>query len=52
MASLRPKRGKRSTAIDQKIKLARGEIFFEVPDTGTGTGVCNVVMGEDRKSVV
>lgn len=46
MASLRPKRGKRSTAIDQKIKLARGEIFFEVPDTGTGTGVCNVVMGD------
>lgn len=43
---LRPKRGKRSTAIDQNIKLARGEIFFEVPDTGTGTGVGNIVMGD------
>lgn len=45
-ASLRPRRGRRSTAISKGIVLKRGEIFFEVPDTGVGSGVGNIVMGD------
>jgi hypothetical protein len=50
MASyLRPRRGKKATAIAQltaSAPLKRGEIFFEVPDTGVGTGYGNIKMGD------
>lgn len=47
MASyLRPRRGKKSTAESQAIVLKKGEIFFEVPDGGTGTGAGKMKMGD------
>ena len=47
MASyLRPRRGKKSTAISQNIVLKRGEIFMEVPDTGVGTGIGRIKLGD------
>ena len=40
MASyLRPRRGKEATAKSQNIVLKRGEIFFETPAGGVGTGI-------------
>lgn len=42
----RPRRGKRSTAISKDIILHRGEVFFEVPETGVGTGAGKLVMGD------
>lgn len=47
MASiLRPRRGKKSTAISQNIILKRGEVFFEVPDSGVGTGSGRIKVGD------
>lgn len=47
MASyLRPRRGKKATAISQNIILKRGEIFFEVPDAGVGKGAGKLKMGD------
>ena len=50
MASyLRPRRGKKATAVSQltaSAPLKRGEIFFEVPDTGVGTGIGKIKMGD------
>lgn len=47
MASyLRPRRGKEATAISQSLVLKRGEIFFEVPATGVGTGSGRIKMGD------
>ena len=50
MASyLRPRRGKKATAIAQltaSAPLKRGEVFFEVPDAGTGTGAGRIKMGD------
>ena len=47
MASyLRPRRGKKSTAESQNIVLKRGEVFFECPDTGVGTGKGKVKVGD------
>ena len=50
MASyLRPRRGKKATAIAQltaSAPLKRGEVFFEVPDGGTGTGAGRIKMGD------
>jgi len=46
---LRPRRGKKSTAIAQLTSsnpLKRGEIFFEVPDDGVGTGAGKIKMGD------
>ena len=43
---LKPKRGKKSTAIAQRIKLENGEIFFEMPETGVGTGEGNIKFGD------
>ena len=34
----KPRRGKRTTAIAKNVVLQKGEIFFEVPSTGAGTG--------------
>lgn len=50
MASyLRPRRGKKATATSQltaSAPLKRGEVFFEVPDTGVGTGTGKIKMGD------
>ena len=43
---LRPRRGKKSTAESQKIVLQRGEVFFECPDTGVGTGAGKIKVGD------
>ncbi len=43
-----PFRGKRSTAISKDIILKKGEVFFEVPDTGVGTGEGKIVMGDGQ----
>ncbi len=44
----RPFRGRRSTAISKDIILKKGEIFFEVPDSGVGTGGGKIVMGDGQ----
>ena len=47
MASyLRPRRGKKATAESQGIVLKRGEVFFECPDTGVGTGTGRLKVGD------
>ena len=50
MASyLRPRRGKKATATSQltaSAPLKRGEVFFEVPDGGVGSGVGKIKMGD------
>jgi hypothetical protein len=47
MASyLRPRRGKKSTANSKNIVLKKGEVFFEAPDTGVGTGVGRIKVGD------
>ena len=43
MAILRPRRGKAADAAN--IVLARGEVFFEYPSTGPGTGYGKIKMG-------
>jgi len=46
---LRPRRGKNATAIAQlgaNAPLKRGEVFFEVPDAGVGTGLGKIKMGD------
>ena len=48
-AYLRPRRGKKATAESQLTSsnpLKRGEIFFEVPDEGVGTGAGKIKMGD------
>ena len=47
MASfLKPRRGKRATAISQNIILKKGEVFFEVPDSGVGKGLGKIKLGD------
>ena len=47
MASyLRPRRGRKATAESQNILLKRGEVFFEVPTSGVGTGIGKVKVGD------
>lgn len=50
MASyLRPRRGKKATAVAQLTGascLKRGEVFFEVPNTGVGSGKGAIKMGD------
>ena len=43
---LKPRRGKRADAINNNVVLAQGEIFFEVPTTGEGTGTGKIYMGD------
>jgi hypothetical protein len=51
MASyLRPRRGKAATATSQNIVLKRGEIFFETPTGGVGTGIGKLKMGDGSTS--
>jgi len=42
----KPPRGTLSAALQQNIKLKNGEIFFEVPDTGPGSGPGKIKMGD------
>ena len=44
MAKLKPRRGKAADAAN--IVLARGEVFFEYPSTGPGTGKGKIKMGD------
>ena len=47
MASyLRPRRGKKTTAESQNIVLKRGEVFFESPPGGVGTGTGRIKVGD------
>lgn len=46
MKYLRPRRGKKASATNQQLVLKKGEIFFEVPDNGTGKGVGKIKMGD------
>jgi len=47
MASyLRPRRGRRGPAEDQNFVLKRGEVFFEAPDSGVGTGTGRIKIGD------
>ena len=47
MASyLRPRRGKKTTAESQNIVLKRGEVFFESPTGGVGTGTGRIKVGD------
>ena len=43
---LRPRRGRRATAIKQNIILKRGELFMEYPEAGPGTGTGKIKMGD------
>lgn len=43
---LKPKRGKKSTAIASNIKLENGEIFFEMPESGVGKGAGSIKFGD------
>jgi hypothetical protein len=44
----KPRRGKASTMNGTKSStvLAAGEMFIELPDTGVGTGICKMKMGD------
>lgn len=42
----RPRRGKKTTMVSYGTVLAKGEMFFEVPETGVGTGPCKIKMGD------
>lgn len=47
MASyLRPRRGRKKTAEEQNIILKRGEIFLEIPDTGYGSAIGKIKVGD------
>ena len=51
MASyLRPRRGKEATAKSQNIVLKRGDVFFETPSGGVGTGIGKIKMGDGSTS--
>lgn len=43
---LRPRRGTLNAAMSQNIKLKRGEVFFECPSTGMGTGIGKIKIGD------
>ena len=44
--SLKVRRGKRSTAENEHIILEKGELFFEVPEDGVGTGNGKIKIGD------
>lgn len=43
---LRPRRGKKTTAETQNIILKRGELFLESPESGVGTGIGKIKVGD------
>jgi microcystin-dependent protein len=45
-AFFKPRRGKKSTAESQNIVLKRGEVFFESPTGGVGTGIGRIKVGD------
>ena len=47
---LKPRRGKKATAINSGIVLENGEIFFEMPATGVGTGLGSIKFGDGSKA--
>lgn len=46
----RPRRGMKATAVRKGIILKKGELFFEVPDSGVGTGRSKVKLGDGVKT--
>jgi hypothetical protein len=42
----KPRRGLKATAIKKSIVLEKGELFFEVPEGGVGTGLARVKLGD------
>lgn len=42
----KPRRGKKATAISQDVVLKHGEVFFEVPEEGAGSGKGKLKMGD------
>ena len=46
--TLRPLRGMKRTAINRNLLLKRGEIFFEIPETGIGTDTGKIKMGDGK----
>ena len=49
LRQLIPRRGTRKSAENNLVgdnKLEEGEIFFEIPDTGAGTGKGKIKMGD------
>jgi hypothetical protein len=50
----KPRRGKVSTMLGTKAStvLAAGEMFFEVPDTGVGTGRGRIMVGDGSSTYV
>ena len=50
----KPRRGKVSTMLGTKAStvLAAGEMFFEVPDTGVGSGRGRIMMGDGSTTYV
>ena len=49
---LKPRRGRRSTAESQNIILKRGEVFFECPESGMGTGTGRIKIGDGTTAYV
>ena len=47
---LLPRRGTKGAAISDNIILQRGELYFEVPDTGIATGFGKIKMGDGTTS--
>jgi hypothetical protein len=48
---IKPFRGTRKRAEEELVgdnKLQKGEVFFEVPDTGAGTGKGKIKMGDGK----
>lgn len=45
---LKPLRGTKQQAIDNKLILQEGEIFFEIPDEGIGAGEGKIKMGDGK----
>lgn len=48
--SLKPYRGKKTSAESQNIVLKNGEVFFEYPEEGIGTGAGKIKMGDGTTS--
>lgn len=42
----RPRRGTKATMIADNVVLRKGEMFFEIPESGVGTDYCKVKIGD------
>lgn len=45
-----PHRGTKTTMDSSNIILKSGELFYEYPDSGVGTGPCRVKMGDGKST--